>query len=131
MNAAVHTSTRVHRCRDDVPRTSAICLTTPSGGRCHDGCGQQAFPVKRVLTSLQVIMSALAHSSDYRLQGSLASAGVRIGHWTVQVASRWLGGAPTGTPAGARSCVMPHCGPAANGSTSSVLALTPWSLPPG
>jgi len=28
MNAAVHTSTRVHRCRDDVPRTSAICLTT-------------------------------------------------------------------------------------------------------
>ncbi len=31
MNAAVHTSTSVHRCRDDVPGTSAICLTTPSG----------------------------------------------------------------------------------------------------
>jgi hypothetical protein len=28
MNAAVHTSTRVHRCRDDVPGSSAICLTT-------------------------------------------------------------------------------------------------------
>jgi hypothetical protein len=30
----VHTSTSVHRCRDDVPGTSAICLTTPGGGRC-------------------------------------------------------------------------------------------------
>jgi hypothetical protein len=28
MNAAVHTSTRVHRCRDDIPGTSAIYLTT-------------------------------------------------------------------------------------------------------
>ena len=33
MNAAVHTSTRVHRCRDDVLGISAICLTTPGG---HD-----------------------------------------------------------------------------------------------
>jgi hypothetical protein len=24
MNAAVHASTRVHRCRDDIPATSAI-----------------------------------------------------------------------------------------------------------
>jgi hypothetical protein len=31
MNAAVHTNARVHRCRDDVPGTSAICLTTPIG----------------------------------------------------------------------------------------------------
>ena len=54
MNTAVHTSTSVHRCRDDIPGTSAICLTTPSGGRGHDGCGQQAFPVERVLTSLLV-----------------------------------------------------------------------------
>jgi hypothetical protein len=51
MNAAVHTSTRVHRCRDDVLGTSAICLTTPSGGRCHEGTSQQAFPVEWVLTS--------------------------------------------------------------------------------
>jgi hypothetical protein len=43
MNAAVHTSTSVHRCRDDVPGGSASCLTTPCGGRCHDGCGQQVF----------------------------------------------------------------------------------------
>jgi hypothetical protein len=50
MNAAVHTSTSVHRCRDDVPGDSAICLTTPSGGPCHDGCGQQAFPVKPMKT---------------------------------------------------------------------------------
>ena len=33
MNAAVHTSTSVHRCRDDISGTSAIGLTTPSGGR--------------------------------------------------------------------------------------------------
>lgn len=33
MNAAVHTSTSVHRCRDDVPATLAIYLTIPSGGR--------------------------------------------------------------------------------------------------
>jgi hypothetical protein len=33
MNTAVHTSTSVHRCRDDIPGTSAIGLTTPSGGR--------------------------------------------------------------------------------------------------
>jgi hypothetical protein len=26
MNAAVHTSARVHRCRDDVPGSSVICL---------------------------------------------------------------------------------------------------------
>src|SRR5262249_55936185 len=40
MNTAVHTSTSVHRCRDDIPATSAICLTTPSGGRCQEeGCG--------------------------------------------------------------------------------------------
>jgi hypothetical protein len=43
MNTAVHTSTSVHRCRDDIPGTSAICLTTPSGGRGHNGCGQQEF----------------------------------------------------------------------------------------
>ncbi len=30
MNAAVHTSTRVHRCRADILGTSATCLTTPS-----------------------------------------------------------------------------------------------------
>jgi hypothetical protein len=29
MNAAVHTSSRVHRCRDDVLGTSAIHLNTP------------------------------------------------------------------------------------------------------
>jgi hypothetical protein len=28
MNAAVHTSARVHRCRDDIPGSSAISLTT-------------------------------------------------------------------------------------------------------
>jgi len=33
MNVAVHTSTGVHRCRDDNADTSAICLTTPSSGR--------------------------------------------------------------------------------------------------
>jgi hypothetical protein len=37
MNAAVHTSTSVHRCRDDIPGTSAISLTTPSGGCCLAG----------------------------------------------------------------------------------------------
>jgi len=30
MNTAVHTSTSVHRCRDDMPGTSAIGLTTPA-----------------------------------------------------------------------------------------------------
>jgi hypothetical protein len=50
MNAAVHTSSRVHRCRDDVPVPSAIYLTTQSGGRCHEGCSQQPFPVMGVLT---------------------------------------------------------------------------------
>ena len=34
MNAAVHTSIRVHRRRDDVHGSSAICLTSPSGGSC-------------------------------------------------------------------------------------------------
>src|SRR5947208_13179634 len=33
MNAAVHTSARVHRCRDDIPGSSATYLTTP---RDHD-----------------------------------------------------------------------------------------------
>src|SRR3984885_9754998 len=50
MNAAVHTSARVHRCRDDVPATSAIWLTSPSGSRCQEGCSQQPFPVMGVLT---------------------------------------------------------------------------------
>src|SRR5580698_9687715 len=50
MNAAVHTSTSVHRCRDDVPGTSAIWLTPPSGSRCQEGCSQQPFPVMGVLT---------------------------------------------------------------------------------
>src|SRR5258708_1729503 len=46
MNAAVHTSTSVHRCRDDVPGTSAICLTTSSGGRELGECrGEQGVPV--------------------------------------------------------------------------------------
>src|SRR5438067_1393236 len=31
MNAAVHTSTSVHRCRGDIPGTSAIYLTIPRG----------------------------------------------------------------------------------------------------
>jgi hypothetical protein len=31
MNAAVHTSARVHRCRDDVLGMSAIYLTTQGG----------------------------------------------------------------------------------------------------
>src|SRR5260370_33894710 len=49
MNAAVHTSTNVHRCRDDIPGTSAICLTTPNGGRCpgrHSVLGWQGGGVK-------------------------------------------------------------------------------------
>jgi hypothetical protein len=29
MNAAVHTNTRVHRCRDDVLGSSGTCLTIP------------------------------------------------------------------------------------------------------
>jgi hypothetical protein len=33
MNTAVHTSTSVHRCCDDIPGTSAICLTTFCRGR--------------------------------------------------------------------------------------------------
>src|SRR5512133_1449721 len=33
MNAAVHTSTSVHRCRDDILGTSAIYLTAARGGR--------------------------------------------------------------------------------------------------
>ena len=66
MNAAVHTSTSVHRCRDDVPGTSAIYLTQ-SGGRCHDGCGQQALPIKGVLTSLLVIVSGLSCDSECAL----------------------------------------------------------------
>ena len=35
MNAAVHTSARVHRCRDDVPGSSAICLTILLLRRAH------------------------------------------------------------------------------------------------
>jgi hypothetical protein len=30
MNTPVHTSTSIHRCRDDMPGICAICLTTPA-----------------------------------------------------------------------------------------------------
>jgi hypothetical protein len=43
MNTAVHTSTSVHRCRDDIACTSAIRLTTLSRGRCREGHGQPAL----------------------------------------------------------------------------------------
>jgi hypothetical protein len=48
MNAAVQTSTSVHRCRDDVPGASAICLTTSSGSPSrltHRGCQNSSWYV--------------------------------------------------------------------------------------
>src|SRR4051794_11051807 len=40
MNAAVHTNTTVHLCRDEVSARSAICLTALIGGFRHDGTVQ-------------------------------------------------------------------------------------------
>ena len=44
MNTAVHTSTSVHRCRDDIPGTSAICLTTQAAAASGSAIRRRSRP---------------------------------------------------------------------------------------
>jgi hypothetical protein len=67
MNAAVHTNTRVHRCRDDVLGTSGTCLTIPGG---HDDTLTLSLP--------QVLADADADTAVVRGMASVIPAASNV-----------------------------------------------------